>query len=114
MAENSTIEWTDHTFQCWSGPDDITVYMLIGFDHKTKSGRPHLTADDFYRHDRLREFGCRPYPMPFTRDRELTDFQKWIVRRIDCNVSWEEFRRARGRPEKIGGLRNTPLFSDMT
>lgn len=78
-------------------PDHIMVYMLIGY-----WDGPQLTEDDFYRHARLREFGCRPYPMPFVRTRELTGFQRWIVRRDDLIVPWEEFKRANYRPEKIG------------
>lgn len=96
-------------------PDEITVYMLIGYDHRTKSARPRLTADDFYRHDRLREFGCRPYPMPYVKVRELTDFQRWVVKRIDCNVSWEDFRRVKCRPELMPTLTiPTPLFDGFT
>jgi len=94
-------------------PDEILVYMLIGYDHKSKGARPHLTADDFYRHDRLREFGCRPYPMPFVRVRELTVFQRWVVRRIDCNVPWEEFQRAGYEPRNLYGTRGEfPLFKE--
>jgi hypothetical protein len=87
-------------------PDDITVYMLIGF-----WDGPTLTPDDFYRHARLREFGCRPYPMPYVRTSELTSFQRWVVRRIDCNVSWEEFRRAKFRPERM--QKDWPLFATI-
>jgi hypothetical protein len=91
-------------------PDNIMVYMLIGF-----WDGPQLTADDFYRHAKLREFGCRPYPMPFVKTRELNGFQKWVVKRIDvAGVSWEQFRRAKYRPEKIGLVMNEPpLFAAM-
>jgi hypothetical protein len=87
-------------------PDEILVYMLIGF-----WDGPQLTPDDFYRHAKLREFGCRPYPMPFVRNKELIGFQRWIVRRIDCNVPWEEFTRAKYRPEKVGVIDDDPLFA---
>lgn len=78
-------------------PDDIEVYMLIGY-----WDGPRLQADDFYRHARLREFGCLPFPMPFVRTRELVGFQRWVVRRADLMVSWGEFERAGYRPERIG------------
>lgn len=79
-------------------PDNITVYMLIGYE------TPHLTESDFERHRKLREFGCRPYPMPFDRtNRELAGFQRWVVKRIDVAApgSWENFKLAGYRPEKM-------------
>jgi hypothetical protein len=46
-------------------PDNVMVYVLIGF-------WPGETAEDReYRRLRLREWGARPYPMPFRRDEEL-------------------------------------------
>jgi hypothetical protein len=87
--------------------DDIIVYMLVGFWDGAR-----LTEDDFYRHKRLREFGCRPYPMPYVRVRELTDFQRWVVKAYDKNWSWQDFMRAKGRPEKLGAKEPEPdLFS---
>lgn len=78
-------------------PDEIMVYMLIGF-----WDGPRLTDDDFYRHARLREFGCRPYPMPFVRTRELCGFQRWTIMRVDLmGVSWEAFRRAKYEPRNL-------------
>src|SRR5262245_15861743 len=46
-------------------PDHIMVYILIGY----WPGETH--EDREYRRARLREFGARPYPMPFRRTREL-------------------------------------------
>jgi hypothetical protein len=89
-------------------PDSIMVYMLIGY-----WDGPQLTADDFYRHAKLREFGARPYPMPYERTKELVGFQRWTIMRVDCmGVSWEEFKRAKFEPRNLGvalGV-ETPLF----
>lgn len=92
-------------------PDHILVYVLIGYDHATKQARPQLHPDDLYRHQKLRAFGCRPYPMPFCRTPELVGFQRWIVRRADLKVPWEEFRAAHFRPENLRGEGNS-LFDD--
>jgi hypothetical protein len=75
-------------------PDDILVYMLIGAgeDHANRERRRRL----------LREFGARPYPMPYTRTDETRGFQRWVVRRADLMVPWEEFQAANYRPEKVG------------
>src|SRR5262249_11711543 len=53
-------------------PDHIMVYMLIG----KEPGEKH--ADRDYRRAKLREFGCRPYPMPYVRTHELVRFQYWV------------------------------------
>lgn len=77
-------------------PDHIMVYMLIdtGKDNDSE-------ADWLYRHDRLLEFGARPYPMAFNRTRIGRDFQRWAIRRCDRFVSWEKFKAAGGRPERL-------------
>lgn len=80
-------------------PDNITVYMLIGWDEETQGPRHTLTEADFERHRKLREFGCRPYPMPYIRNDQLRGFQRWIVRRADLKCSWQDFERANYRPE---------------
>lgn len=76
-------------------PDQIMVYMLIGFGNDTEEDR-------LYRHRKLREFGCRPYPMPYVRTPELVGFQRWIVRREDLKIDWETFKKHQYRPERIG------------
>ncbi len=54
-------------------PDHIMVYMLVGY-------WPAETQEDRdYRRRRLREFGARPYPMPYYRTPELIGFQRWVV-----------------------------------
>lgn len=87
-------------------PDMIMVYMLIGED----AGETH--ADRDYRRAKLREFGCRPYPMPFTRTNELVAFQRWVIKRHDKHTTWEQFYGgAGGEPRKLGMRRvSLPLF----
>jgi len=83
-------------------PDQIMVYILIGYDHRTKTGRPFLIDDDFYRHARLREFGCRPYPMPYVRTPELVGFQRWVIGAYDKRISWQRWKAARYQPNNLG------------
>ena len=75
-------------------PDNIVVYMLVGYKDTEE--------DRLYRREQLRAFGCRPYPMPFERTRDLVRFQTWIVGAYDKRVSWEQWKAANGRPEKLG------------
>lgn len=82
-------------------PDMIMVYMLIGYE----GGESH--ADRDYRRQKLRDFGCRPYPMPFVRTgelgAELVAFQRWVVQRADLHVPWERWwGLAKGEPRKLG------------
>jgi hypothetical protein len=85
-------------------PQEIMVYMLIGF----WPGETHQDRD--YRRQKLREFGCLPYPMPYRRTPELVGFQRWVVRRADLRISWEKYSRARFRPERVMQDIGTPLF----
>jgi hypothetical protein len=76
-------------------PDHVMVYMLIGY----WAGE---TADDReYRRRRLREWGARPYPMPFVRTPELVNFQRWVVGAYDKAVPWAEWCSARGQPRNL-------------
>jgi hypothetical protein len=76
-------------------PDHIMVYMLVGYwDGETE-------ADRLYRWEKLREFGARPYPMPFVRSPELVGFQRWIVGAYDKRFSWEQWKAAGFRPENL-------------
>lgn len=84
-------------------PDQIMVYMLVGY----WPGETHELRE--IRRRKLREFGCRPYPMPFVRTQELVAYQRWIVRRLDLKVSWEEFAKVNFqasnlKPEEHGSL----------
>ena len=90
-------------------PDQIMVYMLIGY----WPGETHDDRD--YRRQRLREFGARPYPMPYVRTPELVGYQRWVVRRADLKCSWAEYARARYRPEDVGQyLARLPLLERDT
>jgi len=76
-------------------PDNIMVYMLIGYwENETKESW-------LYRRDVLRDFGARPYPMPFIRNRETVGFQRWVIGAYDKRIPWEDWERARYRPEKL-------------
>lgn len=96
-------------------PDNIMVYMLIGYwPGETDSDRD-------YRRQKLRDFGVRPYPMPFKRPahqrgckceeccrrRELVGFQRWVIGAYDkpkkdgTRITWQEWKDADCRPEKL-------------
>lgn len=64
----------------------LMVYMLIGY-------APGETMDlIMYRYRRLKEAGCLPFPMVYNnQNRELRRFQRWVVRRYDEVVPWEEY-----------------------
>lgn len=85
-------------------PDNIVVYMLIGF------WAGETETDWLYRQQRLRDFGCRPYPMPYVRKGLALGFQRWCVRRADKMISWSEYKAARCRPENIKERLALPLF----
>ena len=77
-------------------PDHIMVYILIGY-------WPGETEDDrLYRAKKLRDFGARPYPMPFVRTRELVGFQRWIIGAYDKRVSWDDWKAAGYEPRNLG------------
>jgi hypothetical protein len=76
-------------------PDHIMVYMLCGY-------WPGETEEDRnYRRQRLREFGCRPYPMPFQRTHDLIGFQRWVIGAYDKTVSWDEWKHSGYDPRKL-------------
>lgn len=73
-------------------PGAIIVYMLIGY----WAGETFEEID--YRRRKLREFGARPYPMPYVRTPELVAFQRWVLcRSSDKTVPWDDWLRARGQ-----------------
>jgi hypothetical protein len=76
-------------------PDHIMVYMLIGY-------WPEETHDKRdYRRRKLREFGARPYPMPYVRSNELIGFQRWVIGAYDKQIPWTEWQAAVFRPERL-------------
>lgn len=81
-------------------PDHIMVYMLCGF------ALDETEADREYRRVRLREFGARPYPMPFRRTRELIGFQRWVVAAYDKRISWGDWVANGYDPRGVGKNEN--------
>lgn len=70
-------------------PKNIMLYMLIGY-------WPNETHEDRdYRRRKLREFGCKVYPMPFVRTPELIQFQAWCVLGFDWKLPWEIWKSHR-------------------
>ena len=67
----------------------VVVYMLIGY-------KPGETMDEIlYRHRRLKDEGCWPYPMVYNNTyahADLKRFQRWVLRRHDQFVPWEEYK----------------------
>ncbi|KAA6459609.1 radical SAM protein [Acidobacteria bacterium AB60] len=84
-------------------PDHIMVYILIGYwPNDQTPTRWNL------RRERLREFGARPYPMPFTRTREQVGFQRWVIGAYDkpsaqwpSGIPWEIWEANNYRPEGL-------------
>jgi len=66
----------------------LLVYMLIGY-------KPGETMDEImYRYRLLKEAGCLPYPMVYNNaDKLLKRFQRWVIRRYDQFIPWEDFGR---------------------
>jgi hypothetical protein len=85
-------------------PDHIMVYMLCGY----WPGETHEDRD--YRRQRLREFGARPYPMPYVRTPELIGYQRWVIGAYDKRIPWKEWSGARYRPENLQPPPIFPLF----
>lgn len=76
-------------------PDHIMVYILIGF-------WPGETEVDWLdRAKKLRDFGARPYPMPFVRNPATIGFQRWIIGAYDKSFSWSDWKSANYRPENL-------------
>lgn len=95
-------------------PGNVTVYVLVAYDHATKSPRPFITEDDVYRVQRLRQWGADPYPMPFVRNPETCGFQKWVCRFAEkAGVSWDDFRRLRFESRKAKPARGPSLFDEV-
>lgn len=87
-------------------PDHVMVYMLIGY----WPGETH--EDREHRRQKLRAWGARPYPMPYTRTPELLGYARWVIGAYDKGVPWEEWAAARCQPQNLGdrGRIQLPLF----
>jgi len=94
--ENVLFRGLDRLAAAGVKPDHVMVYMLIGY----WAGETH--EDREYRRRRLREWGARPYPMPFQRTPELLGFSRWVIGAYDKTISWEEWTRARWQPAGLG------------
>lgn len=79
-------------------PDHVMVYMLCGY------WPDETQADRDYRRKRLRDFGARPYPMPYVRTGELVGFQRWVIGAYDKRIAWKDWEAASYRPEKLAAL----------
>lgn len=110
-------------------PDDIMVYVLCGYCHRHQQAAYRCPAgcrdadtpeNREYRRRRLREFGARPFPMafldpgtPHAESQELKGFQRWVIHRSDVGknaCSWEEYKAANFRPEKVRLPQVRPSF----
>lgn len=88
-------------------PDNIMVYMLIGYD-------PRETWDRiWHRYNRMMERGVRPYPMVFGGDAKrprpadynrLKLFQGWVITGAHKTSPLNEFRRDHRKPPPKGEL----------
>jgi hypothetical protein len=87
-------------------PDHIMVYILIGY------WPGETTADREHRRVRLREFGARPYPMPYERTPELVGFQRWIIGAYDKTIPWREWNAARYQPRNLGARDRQMVLAD--
>ena len=68
-------------------PRHLMVYMLVGY-------APGETIEQvLHRHRRLEERGCRAFPMVYGENRELKDFQRWVVRRYSEFIPWQDYRK---------------------
>ncbi len=81
-------------------PDHIMVYVLIGAGEDEEN---RLT-----RVRKLLEFGARPYPMPFVRNRETVGFQRWVVGAYAKRIAWKDWKAAGFRPERLDKSATVP------
>ena len=77
-------------------PVHLMVYMLIGY-------KPTETMEEIlHRYRRLKEAGCKPFPMVYNNaNQELRRFQRWVIRRYDEIIPWELYGK---RPVHSDGL----------
>lgn len=103
--ERIFFEGVDRLERAGVPPTHLMVYMLVGYDPKETWERI------FYRFNRMKERGIRPYPMVFNNaNADLKKFQRWVVRRYHEFVAWEDYLRGYSAPEVEGQL---PLIEDV-
>jgi hypothetical protein len=73
--------------------DNLMIFMLCGYDD-SEHDREH-------RRSKIRQLGCRPYPMVYTRTKTLVGFQRWVIGAYDKRFTWEEWKKANFRPENL-------------
>lgn len=91
-------------------PDHVMVYMLIGY-------WPNETHEDReYRREKLRAWGARPYPMPYTRTPELLGYSRWVLGAYDKGIPWNAWAAARCQPRNLGPRKHVQLrlFDDTS
>lgn len=94
-------------------PDHVMVYILCGY----WPGETH--ADRDHRRRTLREWGARPYPMPYVRTQELVGFQRWVIGAYDKpskknpnGIPWADWYAAHYDPRKLNPAPKTyPLLN---
>ncbi len=64
----------------------LMVYMLIGF------AKGETMEEVIYRYCKIKEAGLMPYPMIWGDRPDLKAFQRWVIRRFDAVVPWEDYR----------------------
>lgn len=85
-------------------PDNVMVYILIGY-------YPWSDVKDWeYRRKHLREWGARPYPMPFERTQEAVGFQRWVIGAYDKRIPWADWVKGGYRAEHLGIGSEAPLL----
>jgi hypothetical protein len=67
-------------------PAQMAFYVLIGFNTTPE--------EDLYRVEKLRDYGCDPYAMPYNKeDPYQKKFTRWVNRKaIFKTVTWSEYR----------------------
>ena len=81
-------------------PQQIMVYFLCNYWEKG------LTEDVWYRFNQMVDLGILPYPMIFEKwdaDRDLKEFQRWVIRRYYQFVPFENYSD-RARRERLKDL----------
>lgn len=71
-------------------PGHVMVYMLCGY-------WPGETFEDvYYRFQRMKDAGLKPYPMVYGENKQMKRFQRWVIRRYHEFIPWEQYGK---RPE---------------
>lgn len=88
-------------------PSHLLVYMLIGYDKRETWERV------LYRFARMTDMDIRPYPMVYgdrerglplggasarLERRSLSDFQRWVIRKLYTCIPFEFYDRSESRP----------------